>query len=218
MWKHKVPTTNKRPRRVARKNVSCAGVPQIPDDVFQLLTRGGEWQLSPDQEAAADRQIAEAMAALRAKRQAPGADVRQAESPMSKTATLKLETLHLIPGLQEDFDRQIEALVADCKAPPGNTADRALKVELKIRPHKEDAEDVLISPVITSKQPAESPRPNWRVVTVRIPIEKHLRYKRLAHQQGTSLNQLMVQAADYACDELEGTETNSTKGDGHVEL
>jgi hypothetical protein len=49
-------------------------------------------------------------------------------------------------------------------------------------------------------------RPNWRVVTVRMPIEKHERYKRVAHDQHTSLNLLMVNAADAACDELEPTD------------
>lgn len=71
-----------------------------------------------------------------------------------KTATLKLETLHLIPGLREDFDRQIESLVADCKTRPGITKKRSLKVEIMIVPHKEDPDDVVILPVISTKRPA----------------------------------------------------------------
>lgn len=71
-----------------------------------------------------------------------------------KTATLKMETLHLIPGLSADFDQQIAALVADCKLRPGITKKRALVIEVEITPHKEDPEDVWISPVIKSKRPA----------------------------------------------------------------
>jgi len=71
-----------------------------------------------------------------------------------KTATLTLETLHLIPGLQADFDQQIEALVADCKRRPAIAKKRTLKVELDIIPHKEDPEDVLIFPVVSTKRPA----------------------------------------------------------------
>lgn len=70
------------------------------------------------------------------------------------TATLKLETLHLIPGLKQDFDLQIESLVADCKRRPAVGKERSLKVELKIKPHAEDPEDVLIIPVISSKRPS----------------------------------------------------------------
>lgn len=70
------------------------------------------------------------------------------------TATLKLETLHLIPGLKEDFDRQIESLVADCKVRPGVGKPRVLKVTIEIKPHKQDVDDVWISPVIESKRPA----------------------------------------------------------------
>ncbi len=36
-----------------------------------------------------------------------------------KTTVLKLETLHLVPGLAKDFDLQISSLVADCKSRPG---------------------------------------------------------------------------------------------------
>ncbi len=73
---------------------------------------------------------------------------------MSKTATLKLETLHLIAGLREDFDRQVEQLVADCKARPAVAKERTLKLELKIEPHEQDPEDVWIKPVITTKRPS----------------------------------------------------------------
>lgn len=71
-----------------------------------------------------------------------------------KTATLKLETLHLIPGLEDDFNGQLEALIADCKRRPAMAKARTLEVKLKIEPHKADPEDVWIVPVIQSKRPA----------------------------------------------------------------
>lgn len=71
-----------------------------------------------------------------------------------KTATLKLETLHLIPGLEDDFNGQLEALIADCKRRPSMAKARTLEVKLKIEPHEADPEDVWIVPVIQSKRPA----------------------------------------------------------------
>lgn len=71
-----------------------------------------------------------------------------------KTATLKLETLHLIPGLAEDFDRQVEQLVADCKQRPGLAKPRKLKLELDVEPHADDADDVWVRPVISTRRPA----------------------------------------------------------------
>lgn len=71
-----------------------------------------------------------------------------------KTATLKLETLHLIPGLEEDFDQQVASLVADCKTRPAVTKKRSLKLEIIIEPHQQDPDDVWIMPVISSKRPS----------------------------------------------------------------
>lgn len=70
------------------------------------------------------------------------------------TATLKLETLHLIPALKEDFETQLQQLIADCKRRPGMGKARTLKVELTIKPHKTDPDDVWIQPVVSSKRPA----------------------------------------------------------------
>lgn len=71
-----------------------------------------------------------------------------------KTATLKLETLHLIPLLAEEFEAQVSALVADCHRRPGLNKKRTLKIELEITPTTDDAEDVFIQPVISSKRPS----------------------------------------------------------------
>lgn len=52
-----------------------------------------------------------------------------------KTATLKCETLHLLPGVAEDFDEQVKQLVDDCRKRPAVTKDRVLKVEQPARTH-----------------------------------------------------------------------------------
>ena len=73
-----------------------------------------------------------------------------------KTAPFKLENLHLIPGLQEDFNRQVEALVADCKQRPALAKARSVKLEIEIEPHVSDPEDVWIRPKLSTKRPATS--------------------------------------------------------------
>jgi hypothetical protein len=73
-----------------------------------------------------------------------------------KTATLKLQTLHLIPDLADDFDEQVERMVADCKARPAIDKGRKIKIEIEIKPHPQDPDDVLILPVTSSKTPARS--------------------------------------------------------------
>lgn len=72
-----------------------------------------------------------------------------------QTATLTLETLHLLSeDLQRDFDQQLAAAVADCKARPAIDKAREIKLQLRIKPHPQDADDVLIEPVTTTKTPA----------------------------------------------------------------
>jgi hypothetical protein len=70
---------------------------------------------------------------------------------VSKTATLCLETLHLLsPDLGLDFDQQVQAAIADCRQRPGNSKKR--EVMLKLTP--EITEEVLIHPITTRKTPA----------------------------------------------------------------
>lgn len=71
-----------------------------------------------------------------------------------KTAPFKLEQLHLVPGLAEDFNRQVAALVQDCKQRPGLNKPRMIKVEIEIKPHANDPEDVWIKPKLSTKRPA----------------------------------------------------------------
>lgn len=70
-----------------------------------------------------------------------------------KTATLKLETLHLVPGLKAEFDQQMESLVADCKRRPGLSKVRKLKIEIEVKPTTDDADDVWIQPLVSSSRP-----------------------------------------------------------------
>ncbi len=60
---------------------------------------------------------------------------------------------------QEDFDKQLTALVEDCKARPGINKARELTLKLRIKPHPEDPDDVMISPVTTRKMPARGIEP-----------------------------------------------------------
>jgi len=73
---------------------------------------------------------------------------------VSKTALLKCETLHLVPGLKADFDAQVTAAVEDCRRRPGVNKKRTVIIEVEIKPHPQDPEDVWIEPVIKSKRPA----------------------------------------------------------------
>jgi hypothetical protein len=71
-----------------------------------------------------------------------------------KTAPFKLEQLHLVPGLAEDFNRQVAALVADCKQRPALKKKRIIKIEIEIEPHANDPEDVWIVPKLSTRRPA----------------------------------------------------------------
>lgn len=75
------------------------------------------------------------------------------------TAVLQCSTLHMLPGVAEDFDMQIRRLVEDCKARPAIDKARVLKIELKITPHPQDPADVQIAPVLTTKSPATAHDP-----------------------------------------------------------
>jgi hypothetical protein len=72
-----------------------------------------------------------------------------------QTAALSLDTLHLLSDeLKLDFEEQMRVAVADCRKRPAFGKARTVKVELRIKPHPDDADDVLIEPVTTLKTPA----------------------------------------------------------------
>jgi hypothetical protein len=73
----------------------------------------------------------------------------------AKTATLTLETLHLLSDdLALDFNAQLADAIADCRARPGVAKKRTVQLQLVITPHKEDIDAVLITPITTRKTPA----------------------------------------------------------------
>jgi hypothetical protein len=74
-----------------------------------------------------------------------------------QTASLTLDTLgKLSTELKDDFEKQLKAAVADCRARPGCSKPRSIHVELKITPSDGDPEDVVIAPVVKSKTPASA--------------------------------------------------------------
>ncbi len=77
----------------------------------------------------------------------------------SNSAVLSLKSACLIPGLSEDFAQRLEAAVLDCHQRPALSKARKVKIEFSIWPDPEDADDVLISPVVTSTTPARSIMP-----------------------------------------------------------
>ena len=77
-----------------------------------------------------------------------------------KTANLKLETLHhLSDELCSDFEQQLAAAVADCRARPALKKPREIKITLRVKPHPQDADDVMITPITTAKTPAREGDP-----------------------------------------------------------
>lgn len=74
---------------------------------------------------------------------------------MAKTV-FRLESLHKIDALKEDFDRQLKAAVEDCRERPGLKQAREVTVKLKIVPHAQDADDVVVHVQTTSKTPTRA--------------------------------------------------------------
>lgn len=71
------------------------------------------------------------------------------------TAALTLETLHLLSDdLKQDFAEQMRVAVADCRKRPAFKKARTVKIEIRIEPHIEDPDDVMIYPITTLKTPA----------------------------------------------------------------
>ena len=72
-----------------------------------------------------------------------------------QTAELRLETLHLMcPDLVDEFAKVMTQLVKDCRDRPAVNKDRKLILTFHIAPHENDPEDVIIAPVVSSKQPS----------------------------------------------------------------
>jgi hypothetical protein len=74
-------------------------------------------------------------------------------------SVFKLETIHKVGHLGEDFDALLTAAVRDCKERPAMTKAREIKLTVKVTPHKDDADDVVVQTEVTGKTPARSALP-----------------------------------------------------------
>jgi hypothetical protein len=78
---------------------------------------------------------------------------------MSARTLFKLESLHKVGHLAEDFDGLLAQAVQDCRARPGMQKPREIKVTVKVMPDKEDPDDVIVSSAVSGKSPAREALP-----------------------------------------------------------
>jgi len=78
---------------------------------------------------------------------------------MSAKTLFKLESLHKVGHLAEDFDGLLLQAVQDCRARPGMQKPREIKVTVRVMPDKQDPEDVIVTSQVTSKSPAREASP-----------------------------------------------------------
>jgi hypothetical protein len=80
--------------------------------------------------------------------------------PNDSTATLELRTLHLLSDpLCGDFKRKVRAAVEDCRERPGTRLPRTITLTLSIKPHPDDADDVIVTPKISGNLPQRTVEP-----------------------------------------------------------
>ena len=65
-----------------------------------------------------------------------------------------LASLHKIGTLADDFDAQFAAAVRDCRDRPQMDKAREVVLRIKVVPSPSDKDDVIVTPVTTSKTPA----------------------------------------------------------------
>jgi hypothetical protein len=74
---------------------------------------------------------------------------------MSKQLQLfLLKNMHLVQGLADDFDGQIQTMVRDCKERPGMKRPREITIRVRLTPH-ENGEDVLLEVTTGNKLPTK---------------------------------------------------------------
>lgn len=71
-------------------------------------------------------------------------------------SVFRLESLHKIDALKEDFDKLLAQAVADCRDRPGLKKAREIKLTIKISPHEQDPDDVVVEQTCTAKVPARA--------------------------------------------------------------
>jgi hypothetical protein len=71
----------------------------------------------------------------------------------------KLQTIHQIGKLAEDFDALLAAAVADCKSRPGMTKPREITLKVIVTPSTEDERDVVVKSLVGAKTPGRGALP-----------------------------------------------------------
>ena len=85
---------------------------------------------------------------------------------MAAKALFKLDTLHKVSHLAEDFEALVTEAVRDCKARPGMQKPREIKIVVKITPHKQTPDDVVVQSSIGAKTPTREADPYLMQTTV----------------------------------------------------
>lgn len=85
---------------------------------------------------------------------------------MGTKSVFKLETIHMVGHLAEDFDAMLTAAVRDCRERPAMTKPREIKLTVKVVPHKDGADDVVVAAAVTGKSPAREALPYLMQTTV----------------------------------------------------
>jgi hypothetical protein len=81
-------------------------------------------------------------------------------------ALFKLESIHKIGHLAEDFDALLTQAVRDCKERPAMAKPREIKLTVRVIPSKQSADDVEVHSVVTGKTPAREALPYLMQTTI----------------------------------------------------
>lgn len=85
---------------------------------------------------------------------------------MAAKSVFKLETIHKVGHLAEDFDTLLTQAVRDCKERPAMAKPREIKLTVRVTPSKQEADDVIVQSVVTGKTPAREALPYLMQTTV----------------------------------------------------
>lgn len=76
-----------------------------------------------------------------------------------KTSTLETITLHRLPAVQEELDSRLRDAIRDCATKPQLKQARVVRLEIRLTPSKNDDDDVIVEPRVSSKFPARPLEP-----------------------------------------------------------
>jgi len=74
----------------------------------------------------------------------------------AKTFFNKLQTIHRLGHLAEDFDSLLAAAVRDCQQRPAMTKAREVRISVRITPDQTDPADVIVQAAVGAKMPGRS--------------------------------------------------------------